>query len=286
MSIDTAIGNTPIFKINEKLYAKLEVFNPTGSIKDRMALYILKKAEENDELEPGHTIVEATSGNTGIAFSMLASVRGYKAKIIMPCNMSDERKQMMRLFGAEIIEVGPNAFKDAIELRNELVAANSDHWSPRQFENLNNIECHEMTTSKEIIRQLFVEKKKNIAALICGAGTGGTIMGCHRSLIKIEKNLKTVLIAPEEDAATHGIQGINDGADFLVDRSIVDAEVKVSTQDATDRARRLAHEHGILAGISAGANVLGAERWLAENDIDGVAVTFICDRGERYMSIL
>ena len=285
MDISTAIGNTPLIKINDKLYAKLETYNPTGSIKDRIALYILSKAEWRKEIKPGDTIVEATSGNTGIAFSMLGATKGYKVKIIMPCNMSEERKQMMRLFGAEVVEVGPSDFAGAIELRNKLVNENSNYWSPRQFENIDNIECHETTTGREIIRQLFVERKKDIGALICGSGTGGTIMGVRRALIKINKNIKTVLITPEEDSKSHGIQGINDGADFLVERSLVDDEVKVSTNDAINRARRLAKESGILICISAGANILGAERWVENNQFEGVAVTFLCDRGERYMSL-
>ena len=166
------------------------------------------------------------------------------------------------------------------------MASQDGYWSPRQFENLDNIECHAETTAREIIRQLFVQEQKNIGALICGAGTGGTIMGCNKTLIKLDKGMKTVLVQPEEDAQTHGIQGINDGADFLVDRSILTDEIKVSTQEATDRARKLAKESGYLVGISAGANILAAEKWLEQNEIDGAAITFLCDRGERYMSLL
>jgi cysteine synthase len=285
MCIEKAIGNTPLIKLGEKLYAKLETSNPTGSIKDRLALYTLTKAKQQGQLKQYDTIIEATSGNTGIAIAMLGSVRGHKVKIIMPRNMSEERKQMMRHFGAEIIEVGDNAFQDAIKLRDQMLSEDSSLWSPKQFENPFNIECHEVTTAREIIRQLFIEEKKNISALICGAGTGGTIMGVRRALIKLDKTMSTVLVAPAEDAKTHGIQGINDGADFLVDRSLIDGEIKISTHDATQRARQLARENGLFVGISAGANVLGAERWLEKNNIDGVAVTFLCDRGERYMSI-
>jgi cysteine synthase A len=190
----------------------------------------------------------------------------------------------MELFGAEIIEVGCSAFQEAIQLRDKMLAENTNFWSPNQFGNLHNIECHEMTTAKEIIRQLFVKEKKNISALICGSGTGGTIMGVRRALIKLDKGMSTILVAPAEDAKTHGIQGINDGADFLVDRNLIDEEIKVSTQDAIERAKRLAREDGLFVGISSGANVLGAERWLEENNINGAAVTFLCDRGERYMS--
>ncbi len=285
MCIEKAIGNTPLIKLGEKLYAKLETSNPTGSIKDRLALYTLTKARQQGQLKQCDTIIEATSGNTGIAIAMLGSVKGHKVKIIMPRNMSDERKQMMRHFGAEIIEVGDNAFQDAIRLRDQMLSEDPNLWSPRQFENPYNIECHEVTTAREIIRQLFIEEKKNISALICGAGTGGTIMGVRRALIKLDRTMSTVLVAPAEDAKTHGIQGINDGADFLVDRSLVDEEIKISTHDAMERAKRLARENGLFVGISAGANVLGAERWLEKNDIDGAAVTFLCDRGERYMTL-
>ena len=285
MNVLSAVGNTPLVKISDKLYAKLETYNPTGSIKDRIAYYILSKAEWRKEIKPTDTIVEATSGNTGIAFAMIGAVKGYKVQIIMPCNMSEERKQMMKLYGAEVIEVGPSDFKGAIQLREEMTAQDG-YWSPRQFENLDNIECHAETTAREIIKQLFVQEQKNIGALICGAGTGGTIMGCHKTLSKLDATMKTVLVQPEEDAQTHGIQGINDGADFLVDRSILSDEIKISTQDATNRARRLAKESGYLVGISAGANILGAERWLEQNEINGAAITFLCDRGERYMTLL
>ena len=284
MDLSTLVGNTPLIKISDHLYAKLETYNPTGSIKDRMALYILNKAEKEGQIKKGDTIVEASSGNTGIAFSMLGAVKGYKVKIIMPCNMSDERKQMMRLYGAEIIEVGNNAFKDAIAMRDEMVKE-KDYWSPKQFCNECNIECHENTTAKEIIKQLFIEEKKEIDALICGAGTGGTIMGVNKALKRINKYLKTVLVAPEEDAASHGIQGINDGADFLVDRSIIDEEIKISTQAAIEKARELTKKYGLLVGISSGANILACEKWIKENKPQGAVVTFLCDRGERYMSI-
>jgi len=284
LDLSTLVGNTPLIKISDHLYAKLETYNPTGSIKDRMALYILNKAEKEGQIKKGDTIVEASSGNTGIAFSMLGAVKGYKVKIIMPCNMSDERKQMMRLYGAEIIEVGNNAFKDAIAMRDEMVKE-KDYWSPKQFCNECNIECHENTTAKEIIKQLFIEEKKEIDALICGAGTGGTIMGVNKALKRINKYLKTVLVAPEEDAASHGIQGINDGADFLVDRSIIDEEIKISTQAAIEKARELTKKYGLLVGISSGANILACEKWIKENKPQGAVVTFLCDRGERYMSI-
>jgi cysteine synthase A len=284
MDLSSLVGNTPMVKMSEHLYAKLEAFNPSGSIKDRMALYILNKAESQGLIKKGDTIVEASSGNTGIAFSMLGANKGYNVKIVMPTNMSKERKQMMRLYGAEIIEVGHNAFKKAIALRDE-ISQQDGHWSPNQFSNQFNIECHEKTTAREIIKQVFIQEEKEIDAIILGAGTGGTIMGLSRALKRINKDMKVVLVAPAEPASEHGIQGINDGADFLVDRSILDSEIKIPTQEATDKARSLAKDHGLLVGISSGANILASEKWIKENNPRGAVVTFFCDRGERYMSL-
>jgi len=279
------IGNTPFVQLGPKLYAKFEAYNPSGSIKDRMASYILQKAEENGDLREGYTIVEASSGNTGIAFAMLAALKGYGCIIIMPRNMSEERKQMMRSFGARIIEVGDNAFKDAIQKRDELVHNFGTYWSPRQFSNPYNIECHEKTTATEIARSVL-DLPARLSALVSGAGTGGTIMGCHKRLSMLWSDAKFLLTTPAEDAASHGIQGINDGADFLVDKSLIDEELVVSTQEAKERARRLAKENGLLVGISSGANVLAAERWIEKNNPTGVVVTFLCDRGERYLSCM
>lgn len=148
------VGHTPLLKVSEKLYAKFETVNPSGSIKDRIATYIINDAEKNNLIKKGDTIVEATSGNTGIAFAFIGAERGYKVKIIMPANMSEERKQMMRLFGAEIIEVPDGDFDGAIELRDELTAVNG-WFNPNQFHNPLNMECHERTTGVEIINQTF-----------------------------------------------------------------------------------------------------------------------------------
>jgi cysteine synthase A len=273
------IGNTPLVKISDKIYAKLETYNPSGSIKDRMAYYIITKAIARGELKQGDTIVEATSGNTGIAMSMIGAAMGYPVIIIMPRNMSEERKCMMRVYGAEIIEVGDNAFKDAIALRDEMCANNATYFNPRQFSNPDNIECHKMTTGIEIIKQC-----PNISAFIAGSGTGGTIMGVNQMLNITRKETKIIQVQPEESNATHGIQGINDGEDFLLDKSILDETIYIKTKEAIARAKRLAKENGLLVGISAGANVLAAERWVAENNPEHPVVTILCDRGERYFS--
>jgi len=285
MKINELIGETPLVKISEKLYAKLELYNPTGSIKDRMAYWVLTKAEESGELLPGNTIVEASSGNTGIAFSMLGSVKGYRVIIILPENMSEERKKMMKLFGAELIEVGPSDFKGAIALRDKMVSENEDYFSPNQFSNPENVNCHEWTTGFEIKRQTVQAGIEHIAAVVSGAGTGGTMMGVKASFKRFAvAPPKYVLVRPAEKKL-HGIQGIGDGGDYLVARDEMDDIYEISTPDAIARAKRVARENGLLVGISSGANILAAERWISNNEFEGVVVTFLPDRGERYLSV-
>jgi cysteine synthase A len=276
--IDKTIGNTPLIKISDKVWAKLETFNLTGSIKDRIVSFMLRKALENDEIPEDATLIEASSGNTGIALAAIGTALGYKVKIVMPQNMSAERKQMMRIFDAQIIEVGDSDFDAAILIREGMILAHSNYWSPRQFENENNILCHQLHLAEEINSEL----PDYWDAFIAGSGTGGTIMGVSNYLEENELETKLVLVTPEEDAKEHGIQGINDGADFLVWRSAIDEEIKISTHDAKERALQLAKENGLFVGISSGANVLAAERWVEKTGLGGVVVTILCDRGERY----
>jgi cysteine synthase A len=284
MSHASLVGRTPFIKIGDRLYAKFEAYNPSGSIKDRMASYILSRAIWDGSVGDNTTIVEASSGNTGIAFARLAAKHGYRCIIVMPRNMSPERKQMMKAYGAKIIEVGDNDFKAAIKTRNELVNNFASYWSPRQFENPLNIECHAQTTAREIAYEVLTGPKR-LSALVSGAGTGGTIMGCQAHLSRLWSDAKFLLVQPAESAQCHGIQGINDGEDFLVDKSLIDEELVVKTEEARERASRLAREDGLLVGISSGANVLAAERWIADNDPKNAVVTFLCDRGERYLSV-
>ncbi len=282
--MSNVVGNTPMVKITPQLWAKLETYNPTGSVKDRMAAYIFKTAQGRGELDGKTTIIEATSGNTGIAFARVGAINGMKVIIIMPYNMSEERKKMMKVYGAEIIEVGHNAFKDAIAMRDKMLAKSAYAWSPKQFSNEDNIWCHRFTTGPEISGDTH---GYILEAFVSGAGTGGTMMGVKRFFAGMgQKNPKFVLVTPEEPAEEHGIQGINDGADFLVDRSQMDQIIEVKTEEAIERARRLAKENGLLVGISSGANVLAAERWIEEHSPEGVVVTMLCDRGERYMGVL
>jgi cysteine synthase A len=288
MDLGNLVGNTPLIKLGDRLYAKFETYNPSGSIKDRIGYYILEKAEERGELKPGDTIVEATSGNTGIAVSMFGTNKGYKVIIVMPCNMSEERKQMMRMFGAEVIEVEAGDFDRAIAMRDH-ICKEDGFFNFNQFHNLDNIACHYETTGVEILQQT---EGKKIAAFLDGTGTGGTLMGVGKRLKERQPSIKTLAIEPAEspvmsggEPGLHGIQGIGDGSKFLVDLDKVDEVLLVKTDDAIERMKQL-HQRGLLVGISSGANVLASERWIEENNPDGIVVTILCDRGERYLSCL
>lgn len=280
------IGNTPFIGIDDegRIWAKLETHNRTGSVKDRMIEYICDLAVADGQIEPGTTkIIEATSGNTGIALASYAAVMNCPCEIIMPCNMSEERKQMMTAFGATIIETGPNEFMKAIEIRDQKLSVSAEYFSPLQFSNPLNIECHRTTTAPEIHGDIIENRPMKWNAFVHGSGTGGTMMGVKQYIDEQGLNVKCVLTQPEEDNANHGIQGINDGADFLLDKSLMDEFIYVKTEDAIARMKRFWKENGILVGISSGANILAAERYVEKHDPDGVVVTILCDRGERYL---
>ena len=298
------VGNTPLIPItlgDYTVWCKCEFMNPGGSIKDRMATYILNDAEEKGLIKKGDTLIEATSGNTGIAFAMLAAERGYKMKIVMPSNMSIERKQMFEFYGANLMQVEAGNFDGAIEFR-DILAKKLGYFNCNQFHNPLNIEAHYKTTGPEILEQLpkltqYLRANQGINtpvvdALVCGTGTGGTIMGTSKYLKEHISNLKVVAVEPAESAVMsggesglHGIQGIGDGSKFLVDMEQVDEVVTVATECAKNTARHLARKYGLFVGISAGANINVAFKWLRDND-KRHAITFLCDRGERYFSCL
>ena len=285
------VGNTPLLEVSNRLYAKFETYSPSGSVKDRLAKYILDDAERRGDLRPGDTLIEATSGNTGIAFALLAAERGYNINIVMPCNMSEERKQMMKTLGAELIEVEAGDFDGAIALRDKLAKENG-WYNTNQFHNPLNVECHYHTTGEEIISACSMMQTKP-AAFVSGTGTGGTIMGVARKLREFFPDVKIVAVEPAEspvmsggEPGLHGIQGIGDGSKFLVDLDHVDEVITVPTETAKRRARELIRENGMLVGISSGANVFAAEKWIEENKFDGVVFTMLCDRGERYLSCI
>ena len=285
------VGNTPMIGVGKKIFAKFETYNPSGSVKDRIAAYIINSAEELGLIETGDTLVEATSGNTGIAFALIAAERGYKMKIIMPSNMSEERKSMMRTLGAELIEVEAGDFDGAIALRDKLAEENG-WFNTNQFHNPLNIQCHALTTGAEIV-EFLRENDLKPSAFVSGTGTGGTIMGVAKTLRAFYPDVKIVAIEPAESAVMsggepglHGIQGIGDGSKFLVDLDKVDEIITVPTEVAKERARQLIKNSGILVGISSGANVYAAEQWESQNNPDGVIITMLCDRGERYLSCI
>ena len=279
-------GKTPLIPIDEdgRIWGKLETHNRTGSVKDRMIEYICDVAVVEGDIEPGETcLVEATSGNTGIALSSYAASLNCPCKIIMPSNMSQQRKDMMKAMGAEIIETGPNAFHDAIEIRNNLLL-DPAYFSPKQFSNPLNVECHYSETAPEIHGHIITElRPSKWTAFVHGSGTGGTMMGVKKYIDKLGLDVKCVLTQPAEDNATHGIQGINDGADFLLDRRLMDDVISVRTDEAIARMKKFWKETGVLVGISSGANILVAERYVKDNNPEGVVVTILCDRGERYL---
>jgi cysteine synthase A len=286
-NLSKTVGQTPLIKISERIFAKFEGQNPSGSIKDRMASYIINDAEKNNLIKKGDTIIEATSGNSGIAFAFLAAERGYKCIIIMPANMSEERKQMLRLYGAELIEVPDGKFDDAIALRDKM-AQDNGYFNPNQFHNPLNIQAHYEGTGVEILHQ-HTEK---IAAFLDGTGTGGTLMGISRLLKMYHPWMKVVAVEPAESPVMsggqpglHGIQGIGDGSKFLVNLKEVDDIIIISTEEAKERAKRLSKEQGLFVGISSGANILASERLLEKYpDMEGNIITILCDRGERYLS--
>ena len=287
--LSNSVGNTPLVQITDRIWAKFEGQNPSGSIKDRMATYILNHAEKNNLIKKDDTIIEATSGNSGIAFAFLGAERGYNVKIIMPKNMSEERKSMLRLYGAELIEVEDGDFDGAIALRDKMALENG-WFNPKQFSNPLNIEAHYTMTGPEIHSQ----SKNKIGAFVDGTGTGGTLMGTSKYLKQHFPDMKVVAVEPAESPVMsggkpglHGIQGIGDGSKFLVDLNFVDEIIIISTDDAKKRARRLAKELGLFVGISSGANVLASELLLEKYPmIDGNIITILCDRGERYLSCL
>ena len=285
------IGNTPFIRLSEKVYAKLESVNPGGSIKDRPVKWILDDAESNNLIKSGDTIIEATSGNTGIALAMIAAERDYNVKIVMPRDMSEERKVLLKMFGAELIEVDEGDFDGAIALKDQIVEENG-YFTLNQFTNPLNVECHYKTTFKELLNHSLMIGKY-ISAFVAGTGTGGTIMGVQKGFQEFDSRVKMIAVEPAEspvmsggEKGLHGIQGIGDGSKFLVDLNKIDGIIPISTEDAKSRCKQLALNDGLLVGISSGANILAAEQWVEKNNPDGIVFTILCDRGERYTSIL
>ena len=285
-SVLDAIGNTPLIRI-DNVYAKLEGVNPSGSIKDRVAREIIEAAERNGELKKGYTIIEASSGNTGISLAMCATVKGYNMVVVMPENMSEERQHIMKAFNASLVLTSKSgSLKESIEKAEEL-AREPKTFLARQFSNPNNIRAQEKT-GQEILKDIgFVD------AIVAGVGTGGTLMGITRVMKAANPGVKVIAVEPEEASVMfggsdarikeHKIQGIGDGfIPKIVDMSTVDEAVTVGSEEAVEMTRRLFREYGLLVGISSGANMLVALQ--AARKYDRV-VTVLPDRAERYLSM-
>lgn len=286
------IGSTPLLKLNSlkkegraDIYVKVEKNNLAGSIKDRIALYMIEEAEKSGKLKKGGTIVEPTSGNTGVALAALAAAKGYKLILTMPASMSIERAKLAMAYGAKVIRTTEGALQGAVDKAKELAEENG-YFFPDQFSNPANIKAHYETTGPEILAELTPD------AFIAGVGTGGTVTGTGRRLKEANSNTTVYAIEPAESpllsggkAASHKIQGI--GGNFIpknLDFDILDGIIDVKSDDAISMSRQLAKDEGLAVGISSGANVVGAIE-IADKLGDGkVVVTVLPDTGERYLS--
>lgn len=287
------IGNTPLVSLEAttglQIYAKAEFFNPGGSIKDRIALNMLEEAEKSGKLRPGMTIIEPTSGNTGIGLALCGVRKGYKVIIVMPENMSDERKKIIRALGAELVLTPPELSIDgSVQKALELAASSDEYFVPQQFENLANPQAHYKTTAREIVEQLG----KKIDIFVSGIGSGGTLQGIASYLLEQNPDCKIVAVEPKNVSALlghepglHQIQGIGDGfIPAVLNTDMITDIVEVSDEDAINTARELAKVQGLLVGTSSGANVWAAKKMAEKYGKDKVIATILADRAERYFS--
>jgi cysteine synthase A len=291
------IGNTPHIRINRlfgdraEVWMKSERANPGGSIKDRIALAMVEDAERSGKLKPGGTIIEPTSGNTGIGLSMVAAVKGYKLILVMPESMSLERRRLMLAYGATFdLTAKEKGMSGAVERARELVEQTPNSWMPQQFDNPANVEVHKRTTAQEILRD-FADMP--LDAIITGVGTGGHITGCAEVLKPVWPKLKVFAVEPAlapllsgGKAGPHPIQGL--GANFIpsiLNTDILDGIIDVDAGEAKEMARRAAREEGLLIGISSGAALAGVAQKLPELGDNPRILTFNYDTGERYLSV-
>ena len=294
--LDT-IGNTPIIRINRlfgdraEVWVKSERANPGGSIKDRIALAMIEDAERSGALKLGGTIIEPTSGNTGIGLAMVAAVKGYKLILVMPESMSLERRRLMLAYGAQFdLSAKEKGMSGAIERAQELIEKTPNSWMPQQFDNPANVAVHRDTTAQEILRD-FADQPLN--ALITGVGTGGHITACAEVLKKQWPDFKVFAVEPALSPVLsggkpgpHPIQGL--GANFIpsiLDTTLLDGIIDVDAGAAKEMARRAAREEGMLIGISSGAALAGVEQKLPELGERPRILTFNYDTGERYLSV-
>jgi len=293
-SVLDVVGGTPIVRLNRVpkagggvVLAKMESLNPGGSVKDRIAVSMIEDAERRGRLKPGATVVEPTSGNTGIGLAMVCAVRGYRLILTMPDDMSVERQRLLSRYGAEIhLTPAIEGMTGAVFAAQELLREHPDYFMPQQFENPANPEAHRLTTALEILEAT----EERVDVFVAGVGTGGTITGVGEVLRERLPGVRVIGVEPTRSpvlsggrARPHGIQGI--GASFVpgvLNRAVMDEVMQVRDEDAT---RRLAREEGLLVGISAGANVWAACRVAEALTPEQIVVTVLCDTGERYLSV-
>ncbi len=296
-SVLDLIGGTPLVRLNRVckpggavVLAKVEALNPGGSVKDRIALAMLDDAERRGVLKPGATVIEPTSGNTGIGLAMVCAVRGYRLILTMPDDMSVERQRLLARYGAEIhLTPAIEGMTGAVFAAQEICKEHPDYYMPQQFENKANPEIHRRTTALEILEAT----EERVHVFVAGIGTGGTITGVGEVLKERLPAVKVIGVEPARSpvlsggrSRPHGIQGI--GASFVpgvLNRGVLDEIIQVRDEDATATARRLAREEGLLVGISSGANVWAACQVAEKLAADRIVVTVLCDTGERYLSV-
>lgn len=295
-SILETIGDTPIVKLNHmttsemaEIYVKVESFNPGGSVKDRIALRMIEDAEHSGKLTAGMTIIEPTSGNTGIGLAMVGAAKGYPVTLVMPETMSVERRKLMQAYGADLVLTpGTDGMKGAIAKANELAEKNG-WFVPAQFDNPANPKVHEETTAKEIVNAF---EKNGLDAFVAGVGTGGTITGVGNELKRMYSDIKIYAVEPEESpvleggqSGPHKIQGI--GAGFvpsILNTNIYDEVLPVKSSDAMETAREIAKKEGILVGVSSGAALFAALEVAKKMDSSQKVLVLLPDNGERYLS--
>ena len=291
--LEASIGNTPLIRLrqitrhlpeNVEIFAKAEYLNPGGSVKDRAALAMIIAGEKSGLLTKGKTILDATSGNTGIAYAMIGAARGYKVTLTLPKNASPERKRILKIYGAEIIETDPmNGTDGSQALAKELYAASPDkYFYPDQYNNEANWKAHYTTTANEIWWQTHGE----ITHFVAGLGTTGTFVGNTKRLKELNPNLRAYSVQP--DSPLHGLEGMKhlDSArgPGIYDANLADENLEVATEDAQETTRKLAREEGLFVGISSGANVFAALRLAEKLKGKSVIVTVLCDGGGKYLS--
>ena len=294
------VGNTPMLELQYiyqgragRIYVKCEHYNLTGSVKDRMALYVLQKAYEYGQIEPGDTIIEATSGNTGISFAAIGKALGHPVKIIMPDWLSRERTDIIKSLGADVVLISKKegGFLGSIRL-SEVLAGQGNVFLPRQFDNQYNAEAHERTTGREIWQQL-TSREMIPDAFVAGVGTGGTVMGVGSCLRRINPGVRIHPLEPAESptlttghkVGTHRIQGISDEfIPAIVKLDLLDEVVQAHDGDAILMAQKLSKQLGLAVGISSGANVIGAIQLAHRMPREAVVVTLLCDSNKKYLS--